>query len=191
MVWKLLMGIIVEKLYRHLQRNGLLVNDEQKGCRKGSRGTKDQLLVDKTVVKNCRRKLTNLSMAWIDDMVPPFVDAEMPGDGCHVAHDPSAAKEAGYRLAKDMRPINHLLFMDDLKLYGAIKDQLDSLIQVVRIFSEDMKMSFGLESALSWKLEKGRVDSSGIDLSDDQHIGEVEEGAYRYHGILQLDQTLS
>ena len=90
-----------------------------------------------------------------------------------------------------MRPINHLLFMDDLKLYGAIKDQLDSLIQVVRIFSEDMKMSFGLESALSWKLEKGRVDSSGIDLSDDQHIGEVEEGAYRYHGILKLDQTLS
>lgn len=64
------MGIIVEKLYRHLERNGLLVNDEQKGCRKGSRGTKDQLLVDKTVVKNCRRKLTNLSMAWIDDMVP-------------------------------------------------------------------------------------------------------------------------
>lgn len=75
------MGIIVEKLYRHLERNGLLVNDEQKGCTKGSRGTKDQLLVDKTVVKNCRRKVTNLSMAWIDDMVPPFVDAEMPGDG--------------------------------------------------------------------------------------------------------------
>ena len=73
--------------------------------------------------------------------------------------------------------------MDDLKLYGAIKDQLDSLIQVVRIFSEDIKMSSGLESTLSWKLEKGRVDSSGIDLPDNQHIGEVEEGAYRYHGI--------
>ena len=26
-------------------------------------------------------KLTNLSMAWIHNMVPPFVDAEMPGDG--------------------------------------------------------------------------------------------------------------
>ena len=109
----------------------------------------------------------------------------------HVAPDPSAAKEAGYRLAKDMRPINHLLFMDDLKLYGAIKDQLDSLIQVVRIFSEDIKMSFGLESALSWKLEKGRVDKSGIDLPDDQRIEEVEEGVYRYLGSLQLDQTLS
>ena len=46
---------------------------------------------------------------------------------------------AGYRLAKEMTPINHLLFMDDLKLYGANKDQLDSLIQVVRIFSQDIK----------------------------------------------------
>ena len=35
--------------------------------------------------------------------------------------------------------------LDDLKLYGANKDQLDSLIQAVRIFSEHIKMSFGLE----------------------------------------------
>ena len=73
-MWKLLTGIMGEKLYQHLERNGLLA-DEQKGCRKGSRGTKDQLLVDKAILKNCRRRLTNLSMAWIDyrkayDMVP-------------------------------------------------------------------------------------------------------------------------
>ena len=37
---------------------------------------------------------------------------------------------AGYKLAKDMKPINHLLFMDDLKLYGTSKDQLDSLVLV-------------------------------------------------------------
>lgn len=74
MMWKLLTGIMGEKLYHHLERNGLLT-DEQKGYRKGSRGTKDQLLVDKAILKNCRRRLTNLSMAWIDykkayDMVP-------------------------------------------------------------------------------------------------------------------------
>ena len=51
--------------------------------------------------------------------------------------------KAGYKLAKDMKPMNHLLFMDDLKLYGASKDQLDSLVQVVRIFSQDIKMSLG------------------------------------------------
>ena len=64
-MWKLLTGIMGEKLYQHLESNGLLT-DEQKGCRKGSRGTKDQLLVDKVILKNCRRRLTNLSRAWID-----------------------------------------------------------------------------------------------------------------------------
>ena len=59
---------------RDLERDRLLV-DEQKGCIKGMRGTKDQLPVGKTVLKNCQRRLTNLSMAWIDykktfDMVP-------------------------------------------------------------------------------------------------------------------------
>ena len=64
-VWKLLTGIREEKLYQHLERNGLLA-DEQRGCSKGSRGTKDQLLVDMAILKKCRRNLTNLSMAWID-----------------------------------------------------------------------------------------------------------------------------
>ena len=46
MMWKLLTGVMREKLYHHLERNGLLT-DEQKRCRKGSRATKDQLLVEK------------------------------------------------------------------------------------------------------------------------------------------------
>ena len=65
-MWKLLTGIIREKLCCHLGKNGLFV-DKQKGCRKGSRGTKHQLLVDKAILKNCRRTgLTNLSMTWLD-----------------------------------------------------------------------------------------------------------------------------
>ena len=61
-MWKLLTGIMGEKLYQLLERNGMLA-DEQKGCRKRLRGTKDQLLVDKAILKNCRRRMTNLSMA--------------------------------------------------------------------------------------------------------------------------------
>ena len=41
-------------------------------------------------------------------------------------------------------------------------------------------------------MRKGRqVGSSGIELPDDQHIGEIEEEGYKYLGILQLDQTLN
>ena len=71
MMRKLLRRVMGEKLYHYLKMNGLLT-DEQKGCRKGSRGTK---VVGKAILKNCRRRLTNLSMAWIDykkayDVVP-------------------------------------------------------------------------------------------------------------------------
>ena len=74
LMWKLLTSIFSETMYAHLSSQELLPN-EQKGCRKNSRGTKDQLLIDKALLKNCRRRLTNLSMAWIDyrkayDMVP-------------------------------------------------------------------------------------------------------------------------
>ena len=99
---------------------------------------------------------------------------------------------AGYRQAKDMKPINHLLFMNDLKLYGVNKDQIDSLIQVVRIFSKDIKMSFGLDKCAVLEIRRGRqVDSSGIDLPDAQHIAEIGEEGYKYLGILQLDQNLN
>ena len=52
-------------MYGHLSCQELLPN-EQKGCRKNSRGTKEQLLIDKAILTNCRRRITNLSMAWID-----------------------------------------------------------------------------------------------------------------------------
>ena len=232
MMWKLLTGVMREKLYHHLKRNGLLT-DEEKGCRKGSRGTKDQLLVDKAILKNCRRRLTNLSMAWIDykkayDMVPHswiLKCLEMVGTAKNMISIISNSMVnwktiltlggmafgqvnirrgnfqgdslspllfivimlpftlvlrkmmAGYKLAKEMMPINDLLFMDDLKLYGATsKDQADSLVQVVRIFSQDIKMSFGLDKCAVLEIRRGRQGgSSEIELPDDQHIGEIEE----------------
>ena len=49
----------------------------KKGCKKKSRGTKDQLLIDRTVLRDCRKRHTNLGMEWIDytkayDMAPHY-----------------------------------------------------------------------------------------------------------------------
>ena len=55
LMWKLLTGVIAEEMYNYLEREEILP-EEQKGCRRGSRGTKDQLLIDKTVLKNCRKR---------------------------------------------------------------------------------------------------------------------------------------
>ena len=64
-MWKLLTGIIADDIYQHLDLNGLFP-DEQKGCKKDSRGCKEQLLIDKMILKNCKRRKTNLCMAFID-----------------------------------------------------------------------------------------------------------------------------
>ena len=74
LMWKLLTGIFSQKIYTYLEESSLLP-DEQKGCRRKSRGTKDQLLIDKMILKDAKRGSKNLAMAWIDyrkayDMVP-------------------------------------------------------------------------------------------------------------------------
>ena len=73
-MWKILTRVIDEAMYNYLEREQILP-EEQKGCKRGSRGTKDQLLIDKTFLKDCRKRHTNLSIAWIDyrnayDLVP-------------------------------------------------------------------------------------------------------------------------
>ena len=56
--------MLADEMYKHLDRRKLLP-EEQKGCRKDSRGTKNQLLVDKMIIKNGKRKLTGLGMVRI------------------------------------------------------------------------------------------------------------------------------
>ena len=65
LMWKLLSGTFADKIYDHLLENNLLP-EEQKGCRKKSRGTKDQLLIDKAILKEVKAMKRNLSMCWID-----------------------------------------------------------------------------------------------------------------------------
>ena len=74
LMWKLLTGVIAEEMYNYLEREKIL-QEEQKGHKRGSCGTKDQLLIDKTVLKDCKKRHTNLFIAWIryrkaHDLVP-------------------------------------------------------------------------------------------------------------------------
>ena len=67
----------------------------------------------------------------------------------------------------ESKEINHLLFMDDLKLYSRSEKGLDSLVQTVRVFSEDIGMEFGIEKCAMLVIEKGKiVKSVGIELPD-------------------------
>ena len=48
----------------------------------------------------------------------------------------------GYEWGDKGFKVNHLLFMDDLKLFAKSKNQIDPLVQTVHIFSEDICMQF-------------------------------------------------
>ena len=65
---------LAEKVYTNLSEKNVLL-DEQKWCRKDSRGKKDQLLIDKQILKHCKKHQHNLATAWFAyekayDMVP-------------------------------------------------------------------------------------------------------------------------
>ena len=78
---------------------------------------------------------------------------------------------------KAKRRINHLLFVDNLKLYSRIEKGLDSLVQIVRVLSEDIGMEFGIEKCAMLLMEKGKiVKSVGIQLPDDKVIKSLQEG---------------
>ena len=53
--------------------------------------------------------------------------------------------KTGYEWSIKGFKLNHLLFMDDLKLFVKIKNPIDSLVQTVHIYSEDIGMQFGIK----------------------------------------------
>ena len=70
MIWK----ILTAKIYYSLTNCGLFP-DEQKRCRKGSRGSAELLHIDQHILNKSKTRRKKLAMAWIDykkayDMVP-------------------------------------------------------------------------------------------------------------------------
>ena len=190
-------GMLAEKMYCHLKRGNLLPS-EQKGCHKGSCGTKYQQLIDKTMLRECEKRHNNLAIAWIDykkayDMVPhswiseclemfgiannvqDFLNNSMKSWKLELNASGKTLGEVdirkgifqgdslspllfvlcmvpltwllrrartGYEWGDKGFKVNHLLFMDDLKLFAKSKNQIDPLVQTVHIFSEDICMQF-------------------------------------------------
>ena len=49
-----------------------------------------------------------------------------------------------YRFTKSKEKINHLRFLDDIRIFAKNENELKSLIQTIRIFSQDVGMEFGI-----------------------------------------------
>ena len=54
---------------------------------------------------------------------------------------------AGYKLSRSQEKINHLTYIDDIKLFAKKEKELETLIHTVTIYSQDIGMEFGIENA--------------------------------------------
>ena len=93
----------------------------------------------------------------------------------------------GYSFGKGKERLNHLLFMDNLKLYGS-NDEIGSLVKVVKIMSGDIGMQFGFDNCVVLKMKRGKqIHCLDIDLGDRVVIEEADEEGYKYLSILERD----
>ena len=63
--------------------------------------------------------------------------------------------------------INHLSFIDDLKMFAKNKKEIDSLVSTVQLVSQDIGMQFGVQKCGVIVMKRGKiVASEGIVLAN-------------------------
>ncbi len=96
-------------------------------------------------------------------------------------------EKVGYEFREKELKFNHLLCIDDLKLFGKNKEQTDSLVKTAHIVSKDTGMEFGIKKCGTLVMKRGKiVECNGVQLPDEETIKSVEEDGYKYFGILEL-----
>ena len=96
--------------------------------------------------------------------------------------------KASYTLGGEEQ-INHLLFVDDLKLYGSSENEIKGLVSTVDVFSQDIGMEFVIKKCGVIIMNRGKVKSTDrIELPSGEKIREIEAEGYKYQGILEYDR---
>ena len=99
--------------------------------------------------------------------------------------------ELGYQTSKSAANISHLLYMNNLKLYGKSSNGLESLLNTVWIFSTDISMEFGLKKCATVTILKGKAThTEWLTLSNNNTIKWlILEESYKYLGVLQVENV--
>ena len=94
---------------------------------------------------------------------------------------------AGYKLSRSQEKINHLMYMDDIKLFAKNEKELETLIHAVRIYSQVIGMFFVIEKCAVRVIKSGeRHMTDGMELPNHDRIRTLKENeTYKYLGILE------
>ena len=96
---------------------------------------------------------------------------------------------AGYKLSRSHEKINHLMYMDGIKLFAKNEKELETLIHAIRIYSQDIGMEFGIEKCAMLVMKSGkRYMTDGMELPNHDKIRTLgEKETYKYLRILKPD----
>ena len=92
----------------------------------------------------------------------------------------------GYSFGKGKRKLNHLLFMDALRLHGGSQPNIDSFIQTVYTVTHDTGMRFGIDKCgiLAMRRDK-ESECERITIGSEEVIGEIDDDGYNYLDIMK------
>ena len=95
----------------------------------------------------------------------------------------------GYKISNISAPISHLFYMDDLKLYSKNDQEQVGELKIVKQFSDDIGMEFGLEKCAKASFKKGKLALTGNIIIDEYTAIEElnQEGIYKYLGVDESD----
>ena len=66
----------------------------------------------------------------------------------------------GNKLRRSQKKINHLMNMDDIKLFAKNEKELKTLRHAVRIYSQDIEMEFEKEKCAMLVMKSGKTTSN-------------------------------
>ena len=79
--------------------------------------------------------------------------------------------------------------MDDLKLYVKSKEQTNTLVRTVYVFSTNIGIGFGIKKCGILTIKRGKiVKSEGVKPSDGEVMNQVGQEGYAYLGIIEVDK---
>ena len=93
---------------------------------------------------------------------------------------------SGYKFTKSHEKINHLMYVDDIKLFDKNEKGLETLIQAVRIYSDDIGMEFVIEkyAMLIMNSRKRQMAEGKEQLNDIKEINTL-----RFHSLDTRDYS--
>ena len=200
-MYKIVTSIITKRTYSLLNKNNLLPA-EQRTCKKGSYGCKDQLLINRANLQEVKSKKKILSTAWINYRKASNSIAHFWIEKSLKIYRVCSTKQIRHREHEDLedhpesppcRPVvnieteqhqkwdlpkgSHrldLYYTDDLKIFCQGQEQ-KGLLTIVKTFSNIIKMEIGIKKCAKSALQKGgQTKTTDLDLDINTMIKELD-----------------